>query len=62
MSHEPDRLYLEVPGYPGLVLTAGTYDDLIATGEQLTRLARQAKATRAQQASVRLSHPAGGAA
>ncbi len=49
MSHEPDRVALPLPGHPGVLLEAGTYADLIAVGEQLVRLARQAqgKATQA---------------
>jgi hypothetical protein len=40
---EPQRVTLPLPGHPGIVLEAGTFDDLIATGEQLVRLARKAK-------------------
>jgi hypothetical protein len=40
---EPKRVTIPLPGHPGIVLEAGTYDDLISTGEQLVPLARQAQ-------------------
>ena len=51
MSHEPARVAVPLPGHPGIILEAGTYADLIATGEQLVRLARQAQGRAIQAAA-----------
>jgi hypothetical protein len=51
VSHEPKRVTLPLPGHPGVILEAGTYDDLIATGEQLVRAARQAQGAANQAAA-----------
>ena len=67
MSHEPKRVTIPLPGHPGIILEAGTYDDLISTGEQLVRAARQAQgkanqavapfAGGAQSMAARVGHP-----
>lgn len=52
MSHEPQRVQVQLPGHPGIVIEAGTWDDVISTGEQLARLARQRKAQAHQAAAL----------
>jgi hypothetical protein len=56
--HQPTRVTIPLPGHPGIILEAGTYADLIATGEQLVRLARQAQG-KANQAAAPLQGGAG---
>ena len=51
MSHEPQRVQVQLPGHPGIVLEAGTWDDLIHTGEALARLARVRKGEAVRAAS-----------